>query len=59
MKENIISAAAALGIPYLGAIREGVAIREAQALQQNLFLYAPKSKPARDYMNIYKTIMED
>lgn len=59
MKENIISAAAALGIPYLGAIREGVAIREAQALQENLFLYAPKSKPALDYMKIYKTIMED
>ena len=59
MNENIISAAAALEIPYLGAIREGVAIREAQALQENLFLYAPKSKPALDYMNIYKTIMED
>lgn len=59
MKENITSAAAALGIPYLGAIREGVAIREAQALQENLFLYAPKSKPALDYMKIYKTIMED
>ena len=59
MRENIISAAAALGIPYLGAIREGVAIREAQALQENLFLYAPKSKPALDYMNIYKTITEE
>lgn len=53
MKENIIEAAQALNIPYLGAIREGVAIREAQALQANLFEYAPKSKPALDYLSIF------
>lgn len=44
------------GAPLLGAIRAGVAIREAQALQRNLYEYAPKSNPARDYMAIYKAI---
>ena len=56
MQQNIIDAAAGMNIPYLGAIREGVAIREAQTMQQSLFEYAPKSKPAADYMNLYHTI---
>lgn len=39
-----------LGIPYLDTpIREGIAIREAQAYHQSIFDYAPKSKPAADY----------
>ena len=58
MKESLIAAAQQRAIPYLGAIREGVAIREAQALQENLFSYAPKSKPALDYMEVYKKITE-
>lgn len=47
-----------LGAPLLGTIRAGVAIREAQALQQSLFDYAPHSKPAQDYKKLYHTIME-
>ena len=47
-----------MGIPVLGAIREGVAIREAQALQADLYEYAPRANPAQDYMQLYKTIME-
>ena len=58
MQENIIAAARDMGIPYLGAIREAVAIREAQALQVSLYEYAPKSKPALDYMALYQKIME-
>lgn len=57
LKESIIDAARQLGIPYLGAIREAVSIREAQALQRSLFEYAPKSKPALDYMTLYKKII--
>ena len=30
-------------------IREGIAIKEAQTMQQSIFEYAPKSNPARDY----------
>lgn len=41
------------GIPFLMAIREAVAIREAQALQQSLYQYAPNSKPAQDYLALY------
>lgn len=58
MKSNIIARAAELDIPYLEEIREGVAVREAAALQVSLFEYAPKSKPAQDYMRLYTKIME-
>ena len=58
MQEAIEKAAKEMGIPVLGAIREGVAIREAQALQADLYEYAPRANPAQDYMQLYKTIME-
>jgi len=47
---------AEVGAPYLGAIRGAVAVREAAALQQSLFEYAPKSKPAEDYRALYDKI---
>ena len=50
MQEQIIIAANKENIPYLGSIRTGIAVQEAAALQQNLFEYAPKSKPASDYL---------
>lgn len=57
MKEK----AEALDLPELGAVREAIAVQEAAGFQESLFNYAPKSKPAQDYMNIFKTIdkMED
>lgn len=57
-REQIKEGAPGVGAAYWGEIRAGVAIREAQALQVSLFEYAPKSKPALDYMNLYKTIMK-
>lgn len=42
---------------YNTAIREGVAIKEAQAMRENLFDYAPKSKPAQDYRSLIKEII--
>ena len=45
-----------LNAPYLGEIRDGVAIREAQAMRKNLFEYAPKSKPAQDYKELFDKI---
>ena len=59
MQESIIAAAQKMGIPYLGAIREAVAIREAQALEISLYDYAPKSKPALDYMALFRKITEE
>lgn len=58
MAEAIQDKAAAMGIPFLGAIREAVAIQEAQALQQNLYEYAPKSNPAADYLNLLTKIIK-
>lgn len=50
---------AEIGAPYIMAIRPGVAIREAQAMQQSLYEYAPRSKPAQDYRKLFKLIMGD
>lgn len=45
--------AADLEIPFLDVyIRESVALREAQSLQQSVLDYAPRSNAARDYENL-------
>lgn len=46
------------GAPYLTAIRAGIAVSEAGAMQQSIFDYAPNSNPAQDYMKLYQMIME-
>lgn len=52
LKKTIIDNGYAVGARYLGTIRAGIAVKEAAALQRSLYDYAPKSKPAADYMNI-------
>lgn len=59
MRDNIIAAADDLRVPYLGEIRRAVAVQEAAALQMSLFKYAPKSKPAQDYMALYKQVIQE
>lgn len=59
LRDTIKEKAEAEQIPYLGEIRAGVAIREAQAMRQSLFDYAPKSKPAQDYKALYEKIMQE
>lgn len=56
MADAIRSNADALGVPYLGEIRQAVVVKEAAALQQSLYQYAPKSKPAADYMAVLERI---
>ena len=56
MREAIEQTAADMGVPCLGAIRAAVAVKEAAALQRSLFEYAPKCKPAADYMALYDRI---
>lgn len=56
LKEVIADAGAAAGAPFLMGIRAGVAIREAQALQQSIYDYAPRSKPAIDYKELFRMI---
>ena len=51
MKDEIKQKASEIGASlYNTIIREGVAVKEAQTSQSNLFEYAPKSNPAIDYM---------
>ena len=56
MAETIEARAQEMGIPFLMAIREAVAIREAQTLQRSLYDYAPRCKPATDYLQLFDTI---
>ena len=56
MRDAIIQQAADMNIPYLGTIRHAVAVKEAAAFQKSLFEYAPKSKPAQDYLQVFDTI---
>lgn len=56
LRDTISTTAAALNAPYLGEIRHGIAAREAAAMQQSLYEYAPHSKPAQDYKKIYEKI---
>lgn len=58
MRDIVEAKGQKLKCPLLGEIRQGVAIQEARALRKNLFEYAPKSKPAQDYMQIYKAIIK-
>lgn len=44
---------------YTSTIREGVAIREAQYIQQNIFDYAPTSNVVKDYDNFINEFVED
>lgn len=41
---------------YKTIIREGIAIREAQTQRESIFTYAPKSNPAKDYMQLIEEI---
>lgn len=44
---------------YTAKIREGIAIKEAQARKQSIFAYAPKSNPAQDYSDFIKELLTD
>lgn len=58
LQERITAEASARNIPFMGCIREAVAIREAQTLQRSLYEYAPNSKPAQDYLQLLKAISQ-
>ena len=58
LQEAIAERGQEIGAPFLIGIRPGIAIREAQAMQQSLFDYAPRCKPAQDYKKLYEMIRE-
>lgn len=57
LTEVIANKCRELDIPtYKTAIREGVAIREAQTLRESLFEYAPRANVTKDYMQLIKEL---
>lgn len=56
LRDKTEEAAKNLGAVYLGEIRDGVSIREAQSMKKDLFEYAAKSNPAQDYMRLFEQI---
>ena len=56
LKDMLTNVAAEKGIPVIGTVRKSVVVPEAEALQRSLFEYAPKSKPAADYMQIFERL---
>ena len=47
-----------VSLPILGVIRQGIAVKEARATRQNLYTYAPESKPAQDYRALYEKLKQ-
>lgn len=59
MQANLKEAADQLNTRlYSTPIREGVAVKEAQACQQDIFCYAPRSNAAKDYNAFIKEFMK-
>lgn len=55
LRENIVQQAQNMGTKVFDTfIREGVAVEQAQAMQQSLFDYAPRSNPAQDYASLFE-----
>jgi len=44
---------------YTTPIREAIACKEAQAMKQDIFTYAPKSRPAQDYAALIEEIKQE
>lgn len=44
---------------YRSNVRECIAVKEAQAMRQDIFTYAPKSNAAKDYNNLIDEILTD
>ena len=59
LRQMLIDAAEAQGIAFLGEIRKAVAVQEAAALQQSLFEYDPKCKPAADYIAVFDKLEQE
>ncbi len=58
IRDTIETSCQGSGLPYLGEIRQGIAAREAAVLHESLFKYAPRSKPAADYLALWQKIRQ-
>ena len=55
LREDIEQQAREMGTRVFDTfIREGVAVKQAQAMQQSIFDYAPRSNPAQDYRALFE-----
>lgn len=59
VREMIQRQAAEIGAEYLGEVREGSAITKAAFVRRSLYKYDKRSNPARDYMRVLETIIEE
>lgn len=59
IRDMMQSACEKSGVPYLGEIRQGIAAREAAVLRQSIYEYAPRSNPAKDYMELWQKVREE
>ena len=57
-RDAIIDRGREIGVPYLGTVRKGDKLKEAQSFQRSIFEYSPRSNPAQDYKEIFKSIWE-
>ena len=58
MADNLTEQARALGTKvYSTRVRECVALKESQAVQQDIFTYAPRSNGAKDYNEVIKEFL--
>lgn len=58
LKSSIEAIAAETRAPVIATIRNGIALREAAAMQESLFTYAPKSRPAQDYKALWQQLIK-
>lgn len=58
LRDDLTEKCAALGLHLFSPISEGIAVKEAQTMQQSLFTYQPKAKPAQEYARFVSEILE-
>lgn len=56
MLQTIRDKAQEAGAPVLAEIRHAAAIRGAQLMRQSIFAYAPRSRPAKEYRQLFELI---
>lgn len=56
MLDKLTTIGKEIGAPVLATIRQGVAVREAQAMGESLYQYKPTSTPAQDYNHLYNLV---
>lgn len=57
LREDLAEKCSTLGLKLFHPISEGIAVKEAQTMQQSLFTYQPKAKPAQEYDKLISGIL--